>query len=91
MKRIFNIIAVITAILATSCIKDDYTKEANNDFKTNYEAFWNYINENYGYLGESYGYSKNVDWHSVYEEMMPQAENAATEAELLEIMGISID
>ncbi len=91
MKRIFNIIAVITAILATSCIKDDYTKEYNNDFKTNYEAFWNYINENYGYLGESYGYSKNVDWHSVYEEMMPQAENAATEAELLEIMGKSID
>lgn len=91
MKHILNIIALTTVILATSCIKNDYIKEVDDDFKTNYEAFWNYINENYGYLGESYGYSKNVDWHSVYEEMMPQAENAATEAELLEIMGKSID
>lgn len=91
MKHILNIATVITAIFATSCIKDDYIKEADYDFKTNYEAFWNYVNENYCYLGDNYGYTKNVDWHGVYDEMMPQVESAETESELLEIMGKSID
>ena len=91
MKHILNIATVITAIFATSCIKDDYIKEADYDFKTNYEAFWNYVNENYCYLGDNYGYTKNIDWHGVYDEMMPQVESAETESELLEIMGKSID
>lgn len=91
MKRILNIITVIAAVFVTSCVKSDYVKEANYDFKTNYEAFWNFVNENYCYLGDNYGYSKNVDWHAVYDEMMPQVENAETEVELLEIMGKSID
>jgi hypothetical protein len=91
MKRIFNIFTIATALFATSCIKDDYVKEANYDFKTNYEAFWNLVNENYCYLGDNYGYTKNVDWYKVYEEMMPQVEKATTEEELLEIMGKSID
>ena len=91
MKRIFTIITVFSVILVTSCIKNDYVQDVNNDFKTNYEAFWNFFNENYIYFGDNYGYSKNVDWHKVYEEMMPQVENATTEVELLEIMGKSID
>lgn len=91
MKRIFNIFTIATVLFATSCIKDDYVKEANYDFKTNYEAFWNLVNENYCYLGDNYGYTKNVDWYKVYEEMMPQVEKATTEEELLEIMGKSID
>ena len=91
MKRILNILTLITAIFVTSCIDNDYVKEANYDFKTNYEAFWNLINENYCFLGNNYGYTKNVDWHKVYDEMMPQVENATTDAELLEIMGKSID
>lgn len=91
MKRIFNIITVITAIFVTSCVKNDYVQEANYDFKTNYEAFWNFFNENYCYFGDNYGYSKNVDWYKVYDEMMPQVENATSEVELLEIMGKSID
>lgn len=91
MKRILNIIIVITAIFATSCIKQDYIVEANTDLKTNYEAFWKLFNENYCFLGDNYGYTKNVDWQKVYEEMMPQVEAAKTEVELLEIMGKSID
>lgn len=91
MKRLLNIIIVITALFATSCIKNDYLKEADYDFKTNYEAFWNYFNENYCFFGENFGYSKNVDWKAVYEEMMPKVEAATTEEELLDIMGKSID
>lgn len=91
MKRILNILTVTAVLFATSCMKNGYIKEVDCDFKTNYEAFWNYVNENYCFLGDNYGYSKNVDWHSVYEEMMPQVESAQTEAELLEIMGKSID
>ena len=91
MKRIFTIITLITAIFVTSCVKSDYVKEVNCDFKTNYETFWNLVNENYCFLGDNYGYSKNVDWQSVYNEMMPQVEKATTEIELLEIMGKSID
>lgn len=91
MKRILNIITVTTAIFATSCIKHDYIAEVDTDFKTNYEVFWKAFNENYCYFGDNYGYTKNVDWHKVYEEMMPQVEKAATEIELFEIMGKSID
>ena len=91
MKRIFTIITVLTAMFVTSCVKSDYVNEVNCDFKTNYEAFWNFLNENYIYFGDNYGYTKNVDWKKVYDEMMPQVENAQTEVELLEIMGKSID
>ena len=91
MKRIFNIIALATAIFATSCIKDGYLTEANYDFKVNYETFWNLFNENYCFMGENFGYTKNVDWYAVREEMMPKVEAATTEEELLEIMGQSID
>ena len=72
MKRILNIITVITTIFATSCIKNDYITEVNNDPKANYEAFWKLFNENYCFFGNNYGYTKNVDWNKVYEEMMPQ-------------------
>lgn len=91
MKRILNIITIITAIFVTSCVKKEYVQEANDDFKTNYEAFWTYFNENYCFFGDNYGYTKNVDWQQVYNEMMPKVEEATTEVELLEIMGSSID
>ena len=102
MKHILNIITIITALFATSCIKGDYVKEADYDFKTNYEVFWNLVNDNYCFLGDNHGYHKTVfdrttgevqklDWKKVYEEMMPQVEAATTEEELLDIMGKSID
>ena len=91
MKRLLNIITVISAVVLTSCIKNDYISEPNYDFKTNYEAFWNYFNENYCYFGDNYGYTKNVDWQKVYNEMMPKVEKAQTEMDLLDIMGESID
>ena len=92
MKRIFNIIILVTALFVTSCVKDgNVIKEADYDFKTNYEAFWNLFNEKYCFMGENFGYTKNVDWDAVYDEMMPKVEAAQTEEELLEIMGLSID
>jgi hypothetical protein len=91
MKRILYITTIITAVCASSCIKDDYIKEVNNDFVVNYETFWNLFNENYCYMGESFGYTKNVDWKAVYDEMMPKVKAAKTEEELLEIMGKSFD
>ena len=91
MKRILNIIIVITALFATSCINNDYIKEVDYDFKTNYEAFWNYFNDNYCFFGENFGYTKNVDWKAVYDEMMPMVEAATTQEDLLDIMGRSID
>lgn len=91
MKRILNIITVITAVFATSCVKNDYVKEVDNDFKANYEAFWQLFEDNYCFLGEHFGYTKNVDWHKVYDEMMPKVEAAKTEVELFDIMGESID
>ena len=78
MKHIFNIITVITALFVTSCVKKgDYSTEYNQDFKTNYEAFWNFVNENYCFLGDNYNYCKMVggeklDWNKVKEEMMPK-------------------
>ena len=90
MKRIFIIITAVSTII-TSCVKNDYVKEVNSDFKTNYDAFWNFVNENYCFLGESYGYTKNVDWQKVYDDMIPEVEKATSEVELLEIMGKSID
>ena len=97
MKHIFNIITVITALLVTSCVKEgDYATEYDQDFKTNYDTFWNLINENYCFLGDNYNYCKMVggeklDWNKVKEEMMPKVEAATTEEELLDIMGKSID
>ena len=96
MKHLLNIIIVITTILVTSCVKGDYVTEVDCDFKTNYEVFWNLVNENYCFLGDNYGYCKMVggeklDWNKVYEKMMPKVEAAKTEEELLEIMGESID
>jgi hypothetical protein len=91
MKRILNIITVVTAFLAVSCAEENYTKEANYDLKTNYEAFWKLVNENYCFLGNNYGYTKNIDWEKVYDDMMPRVEAAETEEELLDIMGESID
>ena len=101
MKHISSIITVLTVFFTASCVKNDYVKEANYDFKTNYEVFWNLVNENYCFLGDNYGYRKNVydengvaqklDWNKVYEEMMPQVEAATTEEELMDIMGKSID
>ena len=91
MKHILNIITVFTALFVTSCIKDDYVTELNNDFKVNYETFWNLFNDNYCFFGDNYGYTKNVDWQAIYDEMMPKVETATTEEELLTIMGLSID
>ena len=96
MKHILNIITAITTLFVTSCIKADYVTEADYDFKTNYEVFWNLVNENYCFLGDNYGYYKKVggeklDWNKVYKEMMPLVEAATTEEELLDIMGKSID
>ena len=70
MKRLFNIITLIAAIMITSCVKNDYVKEVNSDSKTNYDAFWNFVNENYCFLGDNYGYTKNVDWQKVYDDMI---------------------
>lgn len=91
MKRILHIITLVTIIFATSCIKKDYISEVNTDFKTNYKAFWQLFEENYCFFGNNFGYTKNVDWHKVYDEMMPLVEAAKSEVELLEIMGKSID
>lgn len=91
MKRIFNIITLVTVFLAISCVKNDYIKQADYDLKTNYEVFWKLVDENYCFLGNNYGYTKNVDWKKVYNDMMPRVEAAASEEELLDIMGESID
>lgn len=91
MKRIFYIITILVSLSTVSCIKDEYQKEADYDFKTNYETFWNLINENYCFLGDNYGYTKNVDWNKVKEDMLPLVEAVTTEEELLEVMGRSID
>ena len=91
MKRIFNIITLVTVFLAISCVKNDYIKQADYDLKTNYEVFWKLVDENYCFLGNNYGYTKNVDWKKVYNDMMPRVEIATTEEELLDIMGESID
>lgn len=101
MKQILNVITILTVFLAISCVKNDYVKEANYDLKTNYDAFWNLVNDKYCFLGDNYGYYKTVldengqvqklDWKKVYDKMMPKVEAAATEEELMDIMGESID
>ena len=89
-----KIIASIFAglCLMTSCEKYQTLTTVDTDFVTNYEAFWNMVNENYCFLGTAYGNDKNVDWQAVYDKWMPVVKNEVKdEYELFNIIGLSLD
>lgn len=91
MRRIFYIISLISLLFVTSCVKSEYVTEVNTDYKANYEAMWKIVNENYCFFGDNYGYTKNLNWQSVYNEMMPKVEQAKDDVEFFEIVGKSLD
>ena len=75
---------IITAVFAgicllVSCETIDTVKTVDKDFVTNYETFWNMVNENYCFLGTAYGNDKNVDWQAVYDKWMPVVKNEVKE------------
>ena len=89
-----KIIASIFAglCLMTSCEKYQTLTTVDTDFVTNYEAFWNMVNENYCFLGTAYGNDKNVDWQAVYDKWMPVVKNEVKdEYELFNSIGWSLD
>jgi hypothetical protein len=88
-----TIIALFAGIcLLVSCETIDTVRTVDKDFVTNYEAFWNLVNENYCFLGTSYGNDKNVDWQAVYDKWMPIVKNEVKEEyELFNIIGKSLD
>ena len=85
MKKI--IISVLLASVAlVSCEKYDTIKEVDNDYKTNFEAFWTLIDEQYCFLDY-----KNIDWDAVSDEMMPRVEAAKSEQEFFNVLESSLD
>lgn len=91
MKKIIISILAGVSILA-SCERYETVKTVDKDFVTNYETFWNMVNENYCFLGTAYGNTKNVDWQAVYDKWMPVVRNEVKdEYELFNIIGMSLD
>lgn len=91
MKKIF-LIAIAALSIMTSCEKTDLIKEVNTDFATNYDAFWNMVDQKYCFLGTSFGNDKNVDWQAVYNKWAPIVKNdIKDEYELFNIIGKSLD
>ena len=83
-KYIVSLLLASAALL--SCEKYETYKEVNNDFKTNFDAFWKMVDEQYCFLGY-----KNIDWDTVREEMTPRVEAAKTEQEFFNVLESSLD
>ncbi|MBO7185717.1 MAG: hypothetical protein J6V59_02335 [Alistipes sp.] len=85
MKR-FIITLLFASAALISCEKYETIKEADYDFKHNFELFWTLVDEQYCYLDY-----KNIDWNAVKEEMMPRVEAAQTEQEFFVILSDALD
>ena len=85
MKKIFITLFLATVALV-SCEKYDTVKKVDTDFKTNFEAFWTMVDEQYCYLDY-----KNIDWKAVHDELLPRVEAAKTEQEFFNILGTALD
>ena len=78
-KYIVSLLLASAALI--SCEKYETYKDVNNDFKTNFDAFWTMVDEQYCFLGY-----KNIDWDAVREEMTPRVEAAKTEQEFFNVL-----
>ena len=85
MKK-YIISVLLAAVAFVSCEKYETVKDVNNDFKVNFEAFWNMVNEQYCYLGY-----KNIDWDAVRSEMLPRVEAAKSEQEFFKVLASALD
>lgn len=85
MKKLIISLLFASAALV-SCEKYDTIKSVNTDFKTNFEAFWKAVDEQYCYLDY-----KNIDWNAVHEEMMPRVAAAETEQQFFNVLESSLD
>lgn len=84
--RKFLISLLFATVALVSCEKYDTIKEANNDFKYNFDLFWKLVDEQYCFLGY-----KNIDWNSVYDKMLPRVEAAKTEQEFFNVLEECLD
>ena len=94
MMKMKNTIAAIFAgiCLLVSCEPYETVKTVDKDFVTNYQAFWDMVNENYCFLGDAFGNDKNIDWQTVYDKWMPVVKNDVKEEyELFNIIAKSLD
>ena len=85
MKKVI-ISLLLASVALVSCEEYDTIKEVDNDYKTNFEAFWKLIDEQYCYLDY-----KNIDWDAVYDEMMPRVEAVKSEQEFFNVLESSLD
>lgn len=85
MKKIF-ITLFLATITLVSCEKYDTVKSVDTDFKSNFEAFWTMVDEQYCYLDY-----KNIDWNAVHDELLPRVEAAKTEQEFFNILETALD
>lgn len=91
MKRILSTL-IIALCLSASCERYETVKEVDTDFVTNYEAFWNMVDQQYCFLGTKFNNDKNVNWKAIYDKWMPIVQNEIKdEYELFNIMGKSLD
>lgn len=85
MKKII-ISLLLTSVALVSCEKYETYKGVNEDFETNFEAFWTLIDEQYCFLDY-----KNIDWDAVYDEMLPRVKAAKSEQEFFNVLEASLD
>ena len=85
MKKVI-ISLLLASVALVSCEKYETYKEVNDDYKTNFEAFWTLIDEQYCFLDY-----KNIDWDAVKQEMLPRVEAAQSEQEFFNVLESSLD
>lgn len=86
-KKCFQTLALGALLLAgSSCEKLLVGPEAQNQPEENFELLWREFDQLYGTFEV-----RGIDWNDLYREYRPQVKAAASEAELLDIVGHMLD
>ena len=83
-KIIITLLLASTALFA--CEKHESIKEADTNYKNNFEQFWTLVDEQYCFLDY-----KNIDWDQVKEDFTPRVEAAQNEFEFFRILSETLD
>jgi hypothetical protein len=80
MKMMMKRIILILAIFLSACTPDD--EKYSSDPRTNFEALWKLIDQNYCFFEY-----KNIDWKAVHDKYSPLVTNELDRYELFALMG----
>lgn len=83
MKKITFIIALLAALVLTSCHK---VEEWDNDARGNFDALWSILDTHYCFFEE-----KGVDWDSIYNVYSPRVKPDTKMLELYDICAEMLD